>query len=192
MWDIYYLWGHVQSPRDLFQNYTFWTLSLSHISLLKSYTYDDSRWIDEPDSFVLHWAHRTIRSAPLSMWDGNTSCRTKPSYTRLVFDTSYRWTRSTFNNSDWHLCCVISYLRFNCVYSLSFLQERRGAERRTGFGGAAVSSLYQEEMIRYLHQKEHKHTHTCDIQAYIRTAEFHRHTLCDMDSKHISHTLYLP
>lgn len=27
-------------------------------------------------------------------------------------------------------------------------KERRGAERRTGFGGAAVSSLYQEEMIR--------------------------------------------
>ncbi|MED6244394.1 hypothetical protein ATANTOWER_008150, partial [Ataeniobius toweri] len=26
--------------------------------------------------------------------------------------------------------------------------QRRGAERRTGFGGAAVSSLYQEEMIR--------------------------------------------
>lgn len=27
-------------------------------------------------------------------------------------------------------------------------KQRRGAERRTGFGGAAVSSLYQEEMIR--------------------------------------------
>uniref|UniRef100_A0A7N6BW37 Acyl-CoA-binding domain-containing protein 6 n=1 Tax=Anabas testudineus TaxID=64144 RepID=A0A7N6BW37_ANATE len=27
-------------------------------------------------------------------------------------------------------------------------KERRGAERRTGFGGAAVSSLYQEETIR--------------------------------------------
>ncbi|XP_063747236.1 acyl-CoA-binding domain-containing protein 6 isoform X2 [Eleginops maclovinus] len=27
-------------------------------------------------------------------------------------------------------------------------KERRGAERRTGFGGATVSSLYQEEMIR--------------------------------------------
>lgn len=27
-------------------------------------------------------------------------------------------------------------------------RERRGAERRTGFGGAAVSSLYQEETIR--------------------------------------------
>nr|XP_019936193.1 PREDICTED: acyl-CoA-binding domain-containing protein 6 [Paralichthys olivaceus] len=27
-------------------------------------------------------------------------------------------------------------------------KERQGAERRTGFGGAAVSSLYQEEMIR--------------------------------------------
>ncbi|XP_028857537.1 acyl-CoA-binding domain-containing protein 6 isoform X2 [Denticeps clupeoides] len=26
--------------------------------------------------------------------------------------------------------------------------DRRGADRRTGFGGAAVSSLYQEEMIR--------------------------------------------
>ncbi|MEQ2282811.1 acyl-CoA binding domain-containing protein 6 [Ameca splendens] len=26
--------------------------------------------------------------------------------------------------------------------------QQRGAERRTGFGGAAVSSLYQEEMIR--------------------------------------------
>ncbi|XP_053178391.1 acyl-CoA-binding domain-containing protein 6 [Scomber japonicus] len=27
-------------------------------------------------------------------------------------------------------------------------RDRRGAERRTGFGGASVSSLYQEEMIR--------------------------------------------
>ncbi|KAK5623877.1 acyl-CoA binding domain-containing protein 6 [Crenichthys baileyi] len=31
-------------------------------------------------------------------------------------------------------------------------KQRRGAERRTGFGGAAVSSLYQEEMIRCFHQ----------------------------------------
>uniref|UniRef100_A0A673B6S9 Acyl-CoA-binding domain-containing protein 6 n=1 Tax=Sphaeramia orbicularis TaxID=375764 RepID=A0A673B6S9_9TELE len=30
-------------------------------------------------------------------------------------------------------------------------EGRRGAEKRTSFGGAAVSSLYQEEMIRYLH-----------------------------------------
>lgn len=37
------------------------------------------------------------------------------------------------------------------------LQERRGAERRTGFG-AAVSSLYQEEMIRYLDISEMKST----------------------------------
>ncbi|XP_062306158.1 acyl-CoA-binding domain-containing protein 6 isoform X1 [Osmerus eperlanus] len=38
-----------------------------------------------------------------------------------------------------------------CVNSLDpegSHKDRRGAERRTGFGGPAVSSLYQEEMIR--------------------------------------------
>lgn len=39
----------------------------------------------------------------------------------------------------------------SCVTSLDpegTHKDRRGAERRTGFGGPAVSSLYQEEMIR--------------------------------------------
>lgn len=51
------------------------------------------------------------------------------------------------------------------MFHFSLLQERRGAERRTGFG-AAVSSLYQEEMIRYLHISEMKPT---DILTQART-----------------------
>uniref|UniRef100_A0A3Q3JQ28 Acyl-CoA-binding domain-containing protein 6 n=1 Tax=Monopterus albus TaxID=43700 RepID=A0A3Q3JQ28_MONAL len=38
--------------------------------------------------------------------------------------------------------------RVNVLDPEGSTKERRGAERRTGFGGAAVSCLYQEEMIR--------------------------------------------
>lgn len=58
------------------------------------------------------------------------------------------------------LLCGFSQHVWPSLLTLHFsllLQERRGAERRTGFG-AAVSSLYQEEMIRYLDISEMKST----------------------------------